>query len=127
LSVGALLPVDTLSLYPNPGDDVTAVTDLYFVQFLSEWFGVMAGKMSPRDANVFASDETSQFMNTGFTFNPALATTLPLDFLAAGAILRPTDWFNIVTLVLDSEAPFANRVAISRMERNRTSNTRPRT
>ena len=102
-STGALLPVDTLSLYPKPGDDVTAVMDLYYMQFLSEWFGVLVGKMSPRDTNVFASDEVRQFMNAGLVFNPVLGTTLPLDFLTVGAIFRPTEWFMVTTIVLDSD------------------------
>ncbi len=103
LNTGALLPVNTTSLFPVPEDDVTALTDLYFTQFLAPWVGVMAGKMSLRETNVFASNETEQFMNTAFNFNAALATTVPIDALAAGIILRPTEWLTVPTLVFDSE------------------------
>src|SRR5574337_121154 len=86
LNTGALLPVNTASLFPVPEKDVTALTDLYYMQFLAPWVGVMAGKMSLRETNVFASNETEQFMNTAFNFNPALATTVPIDALAGGVI-----------------------------------------
>ena len=103
LDTGALLPVNTASLFPVPEKDVTALTDLYYMQFLAPWVGVMAGKMSLRETNVFASNETEQFMNTAFNFNPALATTFPIDALAAGLILRPAEWITIPTMVIDSE------------------------
>ncbi len=103
LNTGALLPVNTASLFPVPEKDLTALTDLYYLQFLAPWVGVMAGKMSLRETNVFASNETEQFMNTAFNFNAALATTFPLDSLAAGLILRPVEWLTIPTLVIDSE------------------------
>lgn len=103
LNTGALLPVNTVSLFPVPEKDLTALTDLYYMQFLAPWVGVMAGKMSLREANVFASNETEQFMNTAFNFNAALATTFPIDALAAGLILRPVEWLTIPTMVIDSE------------------------
>lgn len=102
-NTGALLPVNTASLFPVPEDDVTALTDLYYLQFLAPWVGVMAGKMSLRESNVFASNETEQFMNTAFNFNAALATTFPIDALGAGIILRPAEWLTIPTMVIDSE------------------------
>ena len=100
---GALLPVDTAALYPVPGEDTAALTDLYIVQFLSESFGVMVGKMCPRDTNVFAHDETTQFMNTAFVFNPVMGTTVPLCFLGAGVIWKPVEPLTLTALVLDSE------------------------
>ncbi len=102
-NTGALMPVDTTALYPAPQDDVTALTDLYAVQFLAEWVGVLAGKMTFRETNVFASKDDEQFMNMAFNFNPAPATTIPLNALAAGAILLPTKWLTLTTLVIDSE------------------------
>lgn len=103
LNTGALLPVNTVSLFPVPERDLTALTDLYYLQFLAPWVGVVAGKMSLRETNVFASNETEQFMNTAFNFNAALATTFPIDALAAGLILRPAEWITIPTMVIDSE------------------------
>lgn len=102
LDSGAILPVNTDARYPIP-DQTTCLSEAYYTQFLTPWFGVIAGKISPRDNNIFAHDETTQFMNTAFVFNPVLGTTVPLDFLAAGVILVPTDWLTLTTLVLDSE------------------------
>ncbi len=103
LNTGALMPVNTTSLYPVPEDDVTSVMDLYAVQFLAEWVGVLAGKMTLKETNVFASKDDEQFMNTAFNFNSAPATTVPLNALAAGVILLPTKWLHVTTLVIDSE------------------------
>jgi porin len=100
---GAISPVNTSTLYPEPELDVTALSDLYILQFLSPQFAVIAGKMSMREANVFASDETTQFMNSSFNFNMACGTTFPLDFLGAGFLVHPTKWLMITTLFLDSE------------------------
>lgn len=103
LNTGSLLPVNTDSLFPVPGEDITTLTDLYYIQFLSPQIAAMGGKMSLRDTNIFASNETEQFLNTAFNFNPVIGTTFPLCFLAAGVIVLPTDWLNVTTLVLDSE------------------------
>jgi porin len=102
-NTGALMPVDMNSLFPVPKQDKATLSELYYLQFLAPWLGVMVGKMSPHDANVFAHDETEQFLNAAFNFHFAPATTIPLGFLGAGLILIPTDWLTITTLVLDSE------------------------
>ncbi|MFI5340141.1 MAG: carbohydrate porin [Candidatus Methylomirabilales bacterium] len=102
-NTGALLPVNTLSLYPAPQDDITTLSDLYAVQFLADWVGVLAGKMTFHDTNVFASKDDEQFLNAAFNFDPAVATTIPLNALAAGVILLPTKWLTITTMAIDSE------------------------
>lgn len=102
-NTGALSPVNTLSLFPVPSD-MTVLSDLYVVQFLAEWVGVLAGKMALHETNVFASKEDEQFMNTALNFNLAPITSVPtLDALAAGVILLPTKWLTITTMVIDSE------------------------
>ena len=41
------MPVDDFSaLFPWPGDNYTGLTDFIFMQFLSEHFGLFAGKMN---------------------------------------------------------------------------------
>ncbi len=102
-NTGALMPVDTTSLYPAPQDDITALTDLYAVQFLAEWVGLLAGKMTIRETNVFASKDDEQFMNAAFNFNLAPATTVPLNALLAGVILLPAKWLTVTTMAIDSE------------------------
>jgi porin len=103
LNTGALMPVNTASLYPVAEEDVTALTDLHYTQFFAPWLGVFLGKMTPRETNVFAHDETSQFMNSALNFNMIPITTVPQSFLAAGVILRPTERLTLLTQVLDSE------------------------
>jgi len=102
LASGALMPVNADALFPV-ADQITCLTELNYTQFVAPWLGFVAGKISPRDANVFAHDETTQFMNMAFMCDPVIDTTIPLDFLGAGVILIPTDWFNLTTLVLDTE------------------------
>jgi porin len=100
---GALLPANTDSLFPVPEEDATTLSEVTFTQFLSPKFAVTMGKFQPRDSNVFASNETTQFMNMAFAFDPVIGTTVPLDFLGAGVIALPTDWLTVTALVLDSE------------------------
>ena len=100
---GGLMPVNTDALYPVPNNDITCLSEAYYVQFVAPWLGFMVGKVSPRETNVFSHDETTQFMNTAFNFNPVAGTIVPLDSMTAGVILVPTDWFKLTSMVLDSE------------------------
>ncbi len=100
---GSLMPVNNNALYPMPTRDTACLSEAYYMQFVAPWLGFVAGKMSPRDTNVFSHDETEQFSNSAFNFNPVLGTTIPLDCLAAGVILRPTDWFMLTTMLLDTD------------------------
>jgi porin len=103
-NTGALMPANTDALYPAvPETDTWALSEAFYLQFLSRWLGVMAGKFSPRDANVFAHDETEQFMNTALYLNPVIGTTVPFSYLGAGALLLPREWFSIIAQVFDSE------------------------
>ena len=99
----ALMPGNTDSLFPVPGEDTATLSEVVYTQFLSPKFAVTMGKMQPRDTNVFSHSETEQFMGMPFVFNPALATTLPMDFLGAGIVVFPTDWLTVTALVVDSE------------------------
>ena len=100
---GTLLPVNTDALFPVPGENTTTLSEVSYIQMLSPQFGVIMGKMEPRENNVFARDENTQFSNMAFVFNPAVATTVPQDFLAAGVVAMPTHWLTVTALVLDSE------------------------
>ena len=59
------------------------------MQFLSEHFGLFAGKMNTLDgdANEFAHDYKTQFLNTAFLVNPVLLRTCPYSTVSIGAIL----------------------------------------
>ena len=43
---GSIMPVNSAALFPWPGDNYTGLTDFLFMQFLSEHFGLLAGKMN---------------------------------------------------------------------------------
>ena len=103
LYTGGMMPANMVSLYPLANQQKTCITDLYYVQGIAPWAAITFGKYSPRDKNIFAHDETTQFMNVAMNINPVIATTLPLTALGAGVILKPTDWFNITTMVIDSD------------------------
>ncbi|HEY6280801.1 MAG TPA: carbohydrate porin, partial [Burkholderiales bacterium] len=95
-NTGALMPVNTSQLFPEPGSDNFNVSALNFAQFLSHYFGVTVGKyatITPTsgDMNEFAHGKgDTQFMNAAFNFNPAILVTVPYSTLGAGAILLPT-------------------------------------
>jgi porin len=79
------------------------ISELYYEHALSDWLSLAAGRMSLRDSNVFASDETEQFVNASFNYNPVTGTTVPLVSLGAALYLTPADWLTVSTYALDSE------------------------
>ena len=97
LSTGALMPVNSNQIYPTPGKDQVALPALNFAQFLSEYFGVLVGKLdvTSADENEFAHGKhyakgDSQFMNLALNVNPTLLMTAPYTPLAADVIILPT-------------------------------------
>jgi porin len=100
---GALMPVNSDSLYPVPEQDTTCLSELYYMQFVAPQLGFVAGRMSPRLNTPFTGDETTQFMNTALFVPPIQGTTFPLVSTAAGVIAIPAKWLTVTTLVMDSE------------------------
>jgi porin len=93
---GPILPVNTDASFPltsQVDENVPfTITDLNYTQFLSEYLGVLVGKIDTLDGdpNEFASGRgTSQFMNANFIFNPALALRLPYSTLGACVVWMP--------------------------------------
>ncbi len=93
---GPLLPVNTDASFPLTSqldqNVPFTITDLQYVQFLSEKFAVLVGKLDTLDGdpNEFASGRgTSQFMNANFVFNPAMALRLPYSTLGGGVTWMP--------------------------------------
>jgi porin len=95
-NTGALIPVDTSAVYPEPGEGGEQLTlpAVVFTQFLSESFGVFGGKLDTvmnGDKNDFAHGKgDTQFMNMAFNLNPALALTFPQYTWGGGVIILPT-------------------------------------
>jgi porin len=76
-----------------PFDETTTLTSVVFTQFLAKWFGIYLGKLDTfsGDANAFAHEWKTQFMNTGFGPNPVVFQTFPYSTMGAGFIVLPTD------------------------------------
>ena len=101
---GALMPVNTNQLFPMPGNDHLNIPAVNFTQFLSEYFGVLVGKLDTMssDMNEFAHGKGDvQFFNLAFGINPVALLSGPSSTLGAGVIILPTKDPNgaIITLV----------------------------
>lgn len=55
MNSGALTPVNTDALFPEPDENSTGLTEAYYKQFLAEWIGGIIGKISPRERVVFGT------------------------------------------------------------------------
>jgi porin len=64
---GAIVPVNTPVLFPEPDEPSTGLLNATFMQFLSPKFGLLAGKIFTLDATAgeFAGNYRTQFLNTG--------------------------------------------------------------
>jgi len=89
---GALMPVNSNQLYPVPTGDNLNVPMLAFAQFLSPYFGLIAGQLDTTsgDANDFAHGKgDTQFFNLAFNFNSVALVAVPYSTLGAGVIVLP--------------------------------------
>jgi porin len=90
---GGLMPINSNQIFPTPGKDQLNLPALNFAQFLSEYAGVVVGKLDTMggDMNEFAHGKgNSQFMNLALNINPTLLLTVPYSPLGAGVIILPT-------------------------------------
>ncbi|WP_411727189.1 carbohydrate porin [Methyloglobulus sp.] len=99
IRAGGLLPTNGDAISPAvPGhtnQDVLALTELTYAQFLSEQFGLAFGLINTADGdkNEFAGSirSRSHFMNVGMRFSPVSGAAVPLlTTLGASAIFMPT-------------------------------------
>jgi porin len=104
---GLLLPVNTYSYFPytsDPDEDVNfAITELNWTQFLSENFGLLAGKVTTmRTGNEFMGGEgRNQFMNFQFNFPAVVAQLAPYSTLAVSAFWLPSPNWTVTTTLLN--------------------------
>jgi porin len=85
---GVLLAPDTDGLFPLP-KEITTLTSVAYVQFLTEWLAILGGKLVTidGDANEFASGRgNTQFSNLAFVLNPALLRSVPYSALGGGLL-----------------------------------------
>jgi porin len=90
---GALLPPNELALLPVPFEDTSTLTNVVVTQFFAKFLGLYLGKLDTLsgDANAFAHDLKTQFMNTGLGPNPTMFAIVPYAPLGAGVLLLPTE------------------------------------
>jgi porin len=104
---GLIFPVNTAQSVPltdEVDEDVPiAVTELYWLQFLSEQVALLAGKITTlRKDNEFAGGEgRTQFMNMQFLYPAVFAQIGPYSTLAAGAIWQATPEVKLASLILN--------------------------
>ncbi len=108
---GAIVPVNTvLLLTETPGQPNSALMNLTFMQFLSPKFGLFAGKvytLAGGDANEFAQDYHSTFMNTALDFNMTLAL-VPLSAYGGGIVVLPWEGATFTVSVIDPSGSATN-------------------
>ncbi|XZE53954.1 carbohydrate porin [Planctomycetaceae bacterium SH139] len=87
---GALLPPTLASELPVAESENIYLTNFLVTQFLSERFGIYAGKLDTLDgdANAYASGRgITQFSNTAFIANPIALRTIPYSSLGFGFVI----------------------------------------
>jgi porin len=99
---GALVPVNTLMLFPEPREPSTGLMNATFMQFVSPKFGLLAGKIWTLDAAAgeFAGDYRTQFLNTGLGLPMSLAL-VPLSAYGGGLVILPWEGLVLTALVID--------------------------
>jgi porin len=128
-STGALMPVNTNQIFPLPKPDEVCIPALNFTQFLSEYFGLLVGKIdvTSGDPNEFAHGTNgyakgdTQFMNMALNVNPNLVMTFRYNPLAAGMVILPTKdpkGATVMLLVADSDGA-ANTTGFTTLNKNK--------
>ena len=101
---GAVVPVNTvLILTETPDQPTSALMNLSFMQFLSKKFGLVAGKLytlADGDANAFAQDFHTTFVNTSFNFNTTL-DLVPFSAYGGGIVVLPWEGATFTVSVID--------------------------
>lgn len=106
---GLLLPVNTYSYFPftePAGEDVPiAVTELNYLQFLTDEIGLLVGKITTMEnANEFAGGQgRRQFMNFQFIFPSVFAQLAPYSTLGVGGVWMPLPRLTLTSLLINTE------------------------
>jgi porin len=105
-NAGLVLTPNTDSVLPLPGEDRFNASEVSFIQFLSESFGIVLGKLTTLegDLNDFAhGNGKTQFLNQNLVFNPVTLWTVPYSALGGGVIVLPNKDSVLTVTALDSE------------------------
>lgn len=88
LDAGTLIPAQLDGVLPLP-EDISTLTSVSYVQFLTPWVAVLGGKLETLDGdqNAFASGRgKTQFENLAFVLNPVTLRTVPYSALGGGLL-----------------------------------------
>ena len=89
-NAGTILPTAINASLPVPNRQVTALTELLFIQKVGDRLLLQAGKFTTLDGDAltFAGGRgKTQFSNSALVFNPIFARTIPYDTLGAGFVV----------------------------------------
>jgi len=100
-NAGATGDVNLAALLPEPKTS-TALMNLTYMQFFTKWLGVFAGKIYglDADANDFAHNYRTQFLNFGLNVNMA-ATLAPISAWGGGIVVLPWEGAVFTASVMD--------------------------
>ena len=100
---GAIGAVNMAALLPEPTTS-TALMNLTYMQFFATWIGVFAGKLNglDSDANAFAHDYRTQFLNFGLNINQ-VALLAPVSAWGGGIVLVPWQDAVLTVSVMDPD------------------------
>ncbi len=110
---GAFTPVNTATILPDFGNQASALMNLTLMQFFSEKFGIVAGKVYTltADENAFAHNWRTDFTNTGLDFNMAL-DLFPFSAYGGGIIFLPWEGAEFQASAIDpSGTPTNNDIS----------------
>ena len=112
---GAIIPVNTaLILTDVASEPDSALMNLTFMQFLSPKFGLFAGKvytLADGDANEFAQDYHTTFINPALNFNMTLGL-VPFSAYGGGIVVLPWEGATFNVGVIDpSGTPTNNDIS----------------
>jgi porin len=108
---GAIGVVNMAALLPFP-DTSTGLMNLTYMQFLTKWFGVFAGKINGLDGdpNDFAHNYRTQFLNIGLNLNMALDLA-PFTAFGGGIVVVPWEGAVFTAMAMDpSGTPGSNNL-----------------
>ena len=97
---GAIVPANLGWLTPGTQPD-TGLQSFTFMQFLSEKFGLVAGKLNLlATSNQFYGDYRTGFLNTGINL-PLVLDLVPLSAYGGGALYLPSDNITLTAMAVD--------------------------
>jgi porin len=101
-TVGAIVPVNYNGVLPEPDARVTALMSLTYTQMLTDWLGVLVGKIDTvdGDTNEFADSYKTKFLNEGLATD-FVNVMVPTSAWGGSLVVVPWDGAIVYAGVLD--------------------------